>query len=68
MSALRFVNQYLCTAWCFITPSCLALIDITAETVNVEFLRVPYDAEKAAQAIVTSGLPEYFAEKLKEAK
>ena len=48
--------------------ACVTLIDITAETVNVEFLRVPYDVEKAAQAIVTSGLPPYFAERLKEAK
>jgi predicted phosphodiesterase len=48
--------------------ACVTLIDITAGTVNVEFLRVPYDVEKAAQAIVTSGLPAYFAERLKEAK
>ena len=48
--------------------ACVALIDITADTVNVEFLRVPYDVEKAAKAIVTSGLPEYFSEKLKEAR
>ena len=48
--------------------ACVTLIEITTERVNVEFLRVPYDVEKAAQAIVASGLPEYFAEKLKEAK
>lgn len=48
--------------------ACVTLIDITAEKVNVEFLRVPYDVEKAAKAIVASGLPEYFAERLKEAK
>jgi hypothetical protein len=36
--------------------------------VGVEFLRVPYDLEKAAQAIVISGLPLYFAERLKEGK
>jgi putative phosphoesterase len=48
--------------------ACVALIQITAETVHVEFLRVPYDVEKAAQAIATSGLPVYFAERLKEAK
>lgn len=47
---------------------CVTLIDITAETVNVEFLRIPYDVEKAARAIVTSGLPAYFAERLKEGK
>ena len=48
--------------------ACVTLIDITAEKVNVEFLRVPYDVEKAALAIVSSGLPEYFAERLKEGK
>jgi putative phosphoesterase len=48
--------------------ACVTLIDITAESVNVEFLRVAYDVEKTAQAIVSSGLPEYFAKRLKEAK
>jgi putative phosphoesterase len=48
--------------------ACVALLEVAAKTVNVEFLRVPYDVEKAATAIVTSGLPEYFVEKLKEAK
>ena len=48
--------------------ACVAQIEITAEAVHVEFLRVPYDVEKAAQAIATSGLPVYFAERLKEAK
>jgi putative phosphoesterase len=47
---------------------CVAMIEVTAETVNVEFLRVPYNVEKAAKAIVSSGLPEYFAERLKEGK
>jgi hypothetical protein len=41
---------------------------ITAETVKVEFLRIPYDVEKASQVIVMSGLHEHFAEKLKEAR
>jgi putative phosphoesterase len=48
--------------------ACVALIDIALDAVKVEFLRVPYDVENAAQAIVTSGLPPYFAERLKEAK
>jgi len=42
--------------------------EITPEVVNVEFLRVSYDVKKAAQAIVLSGLPVYFAERRKEAK
>jgi len=48
--------------------ACVTLIDITTATVNVEFLRVSYDVEKAAKAIVMSGLPEYFAQRLKEAR
>ena len=48
--------------------ACVTLIDITAEKANVEFLRVTYDIEKAAQAIVASGLPGYFAERLREAR
>jgi putative phosphoesterase len=48
--------------------ACVTLIDITVDTVKVEFLRVRYDVEKAAQAIVSSGLPEYFAERLREAR
>jgi len=48
--------------------ACMAIVDITPETVNVDFLRVAYDVEKAAQAIVTSGLPTYFAQRLKEAR
>jgi len=48
--------------------SCVTLIDITADKVNVEFLRVPYDVEKAASEIITSGLPVYFAERIKEGR
>ena len=48
--------------------ACVTLIQIAGDKVNVEFLRVPYDVEKAARAIVASGLPAYFAERLREAK
>jgi putative phosphoesterase len=48
--------------------ACVTLVEITEDKVGVEFLRVPYDVEKAAQAIVISGLPSYFAERLKEGK
>lgn len=48
--------------------ACVTLIDITTDSVKVEFLRVPYDVEKAAEAIVASGLPEYFAQRLREAR
>ena len=47
---------------------CFTLIEITPEGVNVEFLRVSYDVEKAAAAIIASGLPEYYALRLKEAR
>ncbi len=45
--------------------TCVTLVDIIPDGVKVEFLRVPYDVEKAAQAIVTRGLPDYFADKLR---
>jgi putative phosphoesterase len=45
--------------------ACVTIIDITSHAVKTEFLRVPYDVEKAAAAISASGLPEYFAEKLR---
>lgn len=48
--------------------TCVTLVDITPDYVTVEFLRAPYDVEKAAAAIVSSGLPPYFADKLKEAR
>lgn len=48
--------------------ACVTLLTITTEKVSVEFLRVPYDIQKAAAAITTHGLPEYFAERLKEGK
>ena len=48
--------------------ACLALVAITGEGVTSDFLRVPYDIEKVAAAIRASGLPPFFADKLKEAR
>jgi len=48
--------------------ACVTMLDVTAETVHIEFLRVSYDVEKTARAIVTSGLPDYFAARLQEGK
>lgn len=48
--------------------SCVTLVEITPSAVNVDFIRVSYDVEKAAAAIIASGLPEYFAQRLKEAR
>ena len=47
--------------------TCVTLVEITADNVNVEFLRIPYNVQKTAEAIVASGLPPYFADKLKNA-
>lgn len=47
------------------TRACVAIIDFTPVAVKSEFLRVPYDVEKVAAAISASGLPDYFAEKLR---
>lgn len=46
----------------------VTLLTITTDKVDVEFLRVPYDVQKTADAIVASGLPAYFADRLKEAR
>ncbi len=50
------------------TRACVALVEITGGEVRTEFVRVPYDVEKTAAAIIRSGLPPYFAEKLREGK
>lgn len=50
------------------TRACAALVDVTKAGVRTEFIRVPYDLEKVAAAIRKSGLPDYFAEKLRQGK
>jgi putative phosphoesterase len=50
------------------TRACVALVEITGSGVKTEFIRVPYDIEKTASAIIQSGLPPYFAERLREGK
>lgn len=45
--------------------ACATLVEITPQAVLVNFLRVEYDVEKTAAAITASGLPSYFAEKLR---
>jgi putative phosphoesterase len=50
------------------TRACAALVDITNAAVRTEFTRVSYDLEKVAAAISASGLPDYFAEKLRQGK
>ena len=43
-------------------------MEIMGGDVKTEFVRVPYDLEKTASAIIESGLPPYFAEKLREGR
>jgi putative phosphoesterase len=50
------------------TRACIAMVEILQDTVESEFIRVAYDVDKTAAAIRDSGLPAYFAEKLKEGK
>ena len=50
------------------TRTCVALVDIEPGAVKAEFLRLPYDVEKVASAIVESGLPGYFADRLREGR
>ncbi|MFI5294636.1 MAG: metallophosphoesterase family protein [Thermodesulfovibrionales bacterium] len=48
--------------------ACVTLVEITPADVKTDFLRVGYDIEKTASEIVKSGLPSYFAERLREGK
>ena len=47
------------------TRTCVALIEIMPEEVKTDFRRAAYDLEKVASAIIASGLPSYFAERLR---
>jgi len=44
--------------------ACYVLLDVAADAVNVEFVRVEYDLEKAMKGIRESGLPGEFADQL----
>jgi putative phosphoesterase len=48
--------------------TCACIADITPDNVKTEFLRIPYDVEKVASAVIENGLPSYFAEKLRQGK
>ena len=47
--------------------TCVAVVEIKENEIRHEFLRVPYDIERVASAIVNSGLPPSLADKLREA-
>ena len=44
--------------------TCVCLVDISKNIIDVNFLRISYDIQSVAQSIIESGLPYYFAEKL----
>ncbi len=48
--------------------TCVALVEITGGDVKTDFVMISYDIEKTAVAIIESGLPPYFAEKLREGR
>jgi len=48
--------------------ACVTLVEITQSSMQTEFIRIPYDVGKIAAAIIASGLPPYFSEKLKTGK
>lgn len=48
--------------------ACAAIVEITQAGIKAEFIRVPYDLEKVAAAISASGLPDYFAGKLRQGR
>jgi len=48
--------------------ACWALIETSTDDVRVDFRRVAYDVEAAAQAVEASELPSEFADQLREAR
>ncbi len=46
--------------------SCVTILEITHGSIASDFLRVPYDVEKTAAAIIASGLPAQLAENLRK--
>lgn len=48
--------------------ACVAIVEITKDSVRSEFLRVEYDMEKTASGIIESGLPPELAVSLRQGK
>jgi predicted phosphodiesterase len=48
--------------------ACVALLEVTPDAVKTDFLRIEYNVEKTAAAIIEQGLPSYFAEKLRQGR
>ncbi len=45
--------------------ACYAVLEMTAAGATVDFVRVPYDVERAARAVIDVGLPHEFADFLR---
>jgi putative phosphoesterase len=48
--------------------ACYLVLSAQGNDLSVEFIRVPYDVEKAAQAIEATEMPDEFAEMLRQGK
>lgn len=48
--------------------ACYAVLTAINQSLNVAFMRVPYDVEKAAGAIEATAMPDEFAQMLREGK
>lgn len=48
--------------------ACYGVLSAAGQTLNVEFVRVPYDVEKAAQAIEATDMPDEFAQMLRQGR
>ncbi len=65
-------NSFCIIAFCSVAKpkdgdawACVAVVDITLKEVDTKFICVSYDLGKVACAIINSGLPAYFVDKLR---
>jgi diadenosine tetraphosphatase ApaH/serine/threonine PP2A family protein phosphatase len=48
--------------------ACYLMLTVDGRNLTVDFIRVPYDVEKAAQAIEATDMPHEFAEMLRQGR
>lgn len=48
--------------------ACVTFVEMINDNVRADFIRVSYNIEKTASAIIESGMPPYFAEKLRQGR
>lgn len=48
--------------------ACYVILSAVGQSLTVEFMRVPYDVEKAARAIEATAMPDEFAEMLRQGR